>query len=333
MDSARALSDSVSVKAGCVLTIGNFDGVHLGHREILARAKGIAEARQAELVVLTFEPHPVAVLYPDRAPGVLTPLIFKRRLLHPYAEDRILVLEDNRELLSLSPRAFVADFLAERIRPSVIVEGDDFNFGANRVGNIATLTALGQDHGFEVVVVDAKYIHLSTGQRIRVSSTMIRYMVESGHVSEAALALGRPYRLTGQIVSGRGKGRELGYPTLNMHKPKQIIPAEGVYAGYVRLPGSTEELPGEGDALAAVFSIGQAATFGDQFPLSIEAHVLDRQLTDVAAAFMTLDFVTHLRSQHKFPSPEDLVRQIELDCREARRALSGEPDRSLEIGP
>ena len=322
MNSARALSDSVSVKAGCVLTIGNFDGVHLGHREILARAKGIAEARQTELVVLTFEPHPVAVLYPDRAPGVLTPLIPKRRLLYPYVEDRILVLEDNRELLSLSARAFVADFLAERIRPSVIVEGDDFNFGANRQGNIATLTALGQDYGFEVVVVDAKYIHLSTGQRIRVSSTMIRYMLESGHVAEAALALGRPYRLTGQIASGRGKGRERGVPTRNMPKPDQIIPAEGVYAGYVRLQDSTEELMGESDALPAVFSLGQTATFGDQFPLSIEAHVLDRSLTDVAAAHMTLDFVAHLRSQHKFPSAEDLVRQIELDCQEAMRVLT-----------
>ena len=322
MNSARALSDSVSVKAGCVLTIGNFDGVHLGHREILARAKGIAEARQTELVVLTFEPHPVAVLYPDRAPGVLTPLIPKRRLLYPYVEDRILVLDDNRELLSLSARAFVADFLAERIRPSVIVEGDDFNFRANRQGNIAILTALGQDYGFEVVVVDAKYIHLSTGQRIRVSSTMIRYMLESGHVAEAALALGRPYRLTGQIASGRGKGRELGFPTLNMPKPDQIIPAEGVYAGYVRLQDSTEELMGESDALPAVFSLGQTATFGDQFPLSIEAHVLDRSLTDVAAAHMTLDFVAHLRSQHKFPSAEDLVRQIELDCQEAMRVLT-----------
>ena len=322
MNSARALSDSVSVEAGCVLTIGNFDGVHLGHREILARARGIAEARQTELVVLTFEPHPVAVLYPDRAPGVLTPLVPKRRLLHPYAGDRILVLEDNRELLSLSARAFVAEFLAERIRPSVIVEGDDFNFGKNRQGNIATLTALGEDYGFEVVVVDAKYIHLSTGQRIRVSSTMIRTMLESGHVADAAQALGRPYRLTGQIASGRGKGRELGFPTLNMPKPDQIIPAEGVYAGYVRLPDSTEVLTGEGDALPAVFTIGQAATFGDQFPLSIEAHVLDRSLTDVAAAHMTLDFVTHLRSQHKFPSAEDLVRQIELDCREAMRVLT-----------
>ena len=323
MDSARALSDSVSVQAGCVLTIGNFDGVHLGHDEILARARGIAEARQTELVVLTFEPHPAAVLYPDRAPGVLTPLILKRRLLYPYAEDRILVLEDNRELLSLSAQAFVADFLAKRIRPSVVVEGDDFNFGANRQGNIATLTALGQDYGFEVVVVDAKNIHLSTGQRIRVSSTMIRYMLESGHVADAALALGRPYRLTGQIASGRGKGRELGFPTLNMHKPNQIIPAEGVYAGYVRLPGSMEERTGEADPLPAVFSIGQAATFGDQFPLSIEAHVLERSLTDVAAGDMTLDFVTHLRSQHKFPSAEDLVRQIELDCRAAMRALAG----------
>lgn len=332
MDSARALSDSVSVKAGCVLTIGNFDGVHLGHCEILARAKGIAESRQTELVVLTFEPHPVAVLYPDRAPGVLTPLVLKRRLLHPYVEDRILVLEDTRELLSLSPQAFVGDFLAERIRPSVIVEGDDFNFGANRQGNIATLRALGQDYGFEVVVVDAKYIRLSTGQRIRVSSTMIRYMLESGHVADAALALGRPYQLTGPIVTGRGKGRELGFPTLNMHKPNQIIPAEGVYAGHVRLAGSMEKRPDEGDALAAVFSIGQAATFGDQFPLSIEAHVLDRMLTDVAASPMSLDFVSHLRGQHKFPSPEDLVRQIEVDCREATRVLAKQPDRDLEIG-
>jgi riboflavin kinase/FMN adenylyltransferase len=203
----ETISELSKAAEGCVLTIGNFDGVHIGHREILAAAGQAASARATELVVMTFEPHPVAVLHPEKAPGVLTPLAIKKHLLAECGVDSLIVLEDSRELLSLSPEDFVGRFLVENIRPSIVVEGDDFNFGAGRAGGIDTLQKLGAEKGFRVSVVGARKIELSTGQIVRVSSTMVRLMLESGHVADAAAALGRPYRLIERIIPGRGIGK------------------------------------------------------------------------------------------------------------------------------
>ncbi len=185
----KRLSEFRQVGPGCVLTIGNFDGVHVGHQEILRTARRLAEERGVEMVVMTFEPHPVAVLHPEKAPGVLTPLPLKLQLLQDYADHCVMVLEDNRALLKLSPEQFVDEFLMTALRPAVIVEGDDFHFGAGRVGDVKVLAQFGSDRGFEVVVVPPRQITLATGQVLRVSSTIVRYMIESGHVAEAAGAL------------------------------------------------------------------------------------------------------------------------------------------------
>lgn len=316
------LSELGRVREGSVLTIGNFDGVHVGHRAILQTARGLARDREAEMVVMTFEPHPVAVLYPDRAPGVLTPLPLKLQLLRDYADGCIVVLQDDQELLDLAPEDFVDQFLMASIAPHVIVEGDDFHFGARRAGDVQTLRQLGARKGFDVTVVPPKQIELPTGQMLRVSSTMVRYMLESGHVAEAATALSRPYRLMGPIVAGWGRGRKLGFPTLNMEKPNQIIPTEGVYAGFVELAEDQESLLKKTERLPAVFSIGEARTFGDQYPLLIEAHLLDRTVSDMKGHWMAMDFVRHLRHQHKFGSSEALVQQIERDCQQARTLLN-----------
>lgn len=315
-----ALLVDQAIKPGCVLTIGNFDGVHAGHQEILSTARRIAGQRRASVAAMTFDPHPVAILYPERAPEVLTPLYMKRSLLNDYA-DAILVIGDSRELLGLSPEDFVDQFLMPRIRPSVIVEGDDFHFGVGRSGNVETLEELGRTRGYEVEIVAPKQVVLSTGQQVRASSTLIRYMLESGHVADAAVALGRPYRLFGCVVSGRGKGRELGYPTLNLARPEQILPCEGVYAGFVHVADTDQYTDLDTQPLPAVFSIGQARTFGDSHPLLIEAHVLDRPLGDMVNKWVALDFTEHLRTQHKYASVEELIRQIDLDCAQARRLL------------
>jgi len=316
-----ARADFAQARKGCVLTIGNFDGVHVGHQEILRTARRLAEDNGTEMTVMTFEPHPVAVLCPEKAPGVLTPLTLKLHLLKDYADHCIIVLEDNRELLKLSPRDFVDEFLMATIKPSVIVEGDDFNFGAGRAGDVNILCRLGRDRGFQVVVVPTKQIELATSQKVRVSSTIIRYMIESGHIGEASEALSRPYRLIGPVVRGWGRGRKLGFPTLNMQKPKQIIPAEGVYAGSVELADGEQELLQEQRRLPAVFSIGQARTFGDQHPLLIEAHLLLTDVGDMTGKWMAMDFLQRLRSQHKFNTPQELVAQIEMDCEAARQVL------------
>ncbi len=309
------------VKAGGVLTIGNFDGVHVGHQEILRTARRIAAERGVEMLVMTFEPHPVAILHPEKAPGVLTPLPLKLHLLQEYADNCIIVLEDNRDLLKLSPAQFVEEFLLAAIRPAVIVEGDDFHFGAGRAGDVGTLAQFGREKGFEVIVVPPRQIELATGQALRVSSTLIRYMIEGGHVAEAARALSRPYRLLGPTVSGWGRGRKLGFPTLNMSRPDQILPAEGVYAGRVETAPTQEELLQKQEHIPAVFSLGQARTFGDQHPLLIEAHLLIGNVGDLTGQWMAMDFVQHLRSQHKFHTPEELVAQIARDCDAARQAL------------
>jgi len=318
----ETISELGRVSPGCVLTIGNFDGVHLGHQEIVAVAGRTAREKGAELVAMTFEPHPVAALYPERAPGVLTPLRLKEHLLGRCAVDLLIVLKADRELLGLSPEDFVSRFLVENIRPSLVVEGSDFNFGAARAGSVETLVKFGAENGFAVRVIDPRKIKLSTGQSVRVSSTMIRYMLESGHVADACAALGRPYLLLGDVVSGRGIGRKLGFPTLNMKMPRQVIPAEGVYAGFVKVGDGTDGVLASKDKFRAVYSIGQARTYGEDFPLLIEAHLLDGQVDGAPGTCMAMDFIERIRSQHKFNSPEELSRQIAQDCDTAERILS-----------
>jgi len=248
---------------------------------------------------------------------VLTPLPLKLNLLQDYTDNCIIVLEDSRDLLKLSPEDFVDRFLMAAVKPAVIVEGDDFHFGAGRGGDVATLRELGRLKDFDVVVVPLRQMELATGQTLRVSSTIVRYMLEGGHVAEATAALSRPYRLIGPIVSGWGRGRKLGFPTLNMSKPKQIIPGEAVYAGFVETAATEEELLKKHDRIPAVFSIGQARTFGEEYPLLIEAHLLVENVGDMTGKWMAMDFVRRLRSQHKFASPEDLVAQIAEDCQQA----------------
>lgn len=323
MRTLKQRSEFGQVRQGCVLTIGNFDGVHLGHQEIFNTARRIARARGTEMAVMTFEPHPVAILHPEKAPGVLTPLSLKLHLLGEYADNCIIVLEDNKDLLKLSPEAFVDEFLMATIRPAAIVEGDDFHFGAARAGDVGTLTRFGQEKGFDVVVVPPKQIELMDGQILRVSSTVIRYMLEGGHVAEAAVGLSRPYRLIGPIVSGWGRGRKLGFPTLNMSKPKQILPAEGVYVGLVETAATEQDLLTEHRRIPAVFSIGQARTFGEEHPLLIEAHLLVAGVGDMTGRWMAMDFIQRLRSQHRFGSPEELATQIAKDCQEAQAILQG----------
>ena len=311
----------VQIKPDCVLTIGNFDGVHTGHQRILKRAKEMARKRGTSAALMTFDPHPVAVLYPERAPKVLTPLSLKLNLLESYADNCIIVLKDNRDLLNLSARQFVDEFLMKTIRPCVLVEGDDFHFGAGRTGNIEILREFGSEKGFDVEVVAPHVMTFETGQILRVSSTVIRYMLESGHVHDAALALGRPFRLYGPVVSGRGKGREIGYPTINMQKTNQIIPAEGVYAGTIEIADDPQGLFNQTRSLPAAISIGQARTFGEEYPLLIEAHLLIKEVPEVAEKWVAMDFVRRMRSQHKFASIEELTKQIERDCIKAKEIL------------
>jgi len=318
----KTVSELGQLPDGCVLTIGNFDGVHIGHQQNIKVARDIATLERVSLAVMTFEPHPVAILHPEKAPGVLTPLPLKIHLLQNCGVDYLIILRDTTSLLRLSPIDFVDKFLLKDVRPKVLVEGDDFNFGANRAGNIDTLKQMAEPDGFSVVVVPSKLVKLHTGQSVRVSSTTIRYMLQSGHVADAAFLFGRPYRLIGKIISGRGKGRQLGFPTLNMQMPSQIIPQEGVYAGYCLIGADEDEVCRSDNRLPSVFSIGHAVTFSDQHAQLIEAHVLDANIGVMSGKWLAMDFLDRIRPQQRFESPEVLAAQIAKDCDSAKQILA-----------
>ncbi|MFA5554450.1 MAG: bifunctional riboflavin kinase/FAD synthetase [Phycisphaerae bacterium] len=304
---------------GSVVSIGNFDGLHIGHRQILQIALKTARQNKAKSIVISFDPHPAAVLNPQKAPAIITPGPLKQRLFEEIGVDCWLKLHSSPKILSLAAQDFIKQVVLKPINPCVLVEGEDFRFGQNRQGDVKLLKEIGSSCGFEVIEVPAITIELE--QTVRISSTMIRYMLHSGEVSDAAAAMGRPYRLIGKIIRGRGKGKELGFPTLNMDKPEQLIPAEGVYAGLVSIADSYEQACRAEDKIPAAFSIGQARTFADEHPMLIEAHLFINPESDFTGKYMAMDFVEHIRPQHKFSSVEELSHQIKKDCEKAKEIL------------
>lgn len=314
--------ENIPAKAkGCCLTIGNFDGMHLGHKKIITSARQAAKRfGNCPVVAMTFEPHPVAILHPEKSPQVLTPLPLKQALLEKAGVDYLIVIRDSYKLLSLSPESFVDDFLDKTIAPKAVIEGNDFHFGYGRSGNAKVLAALGKGRGFEVAIVDDVEIDFGTGPT-KVSSTLIRLMLQSGNAAQAAMALGRPYRLMGKVVKGRGKGTELGFPTANIEPHDQILPAEGVYAGFVSVADSVEKLCMAEQKIPAVFSLGRAKTFISEHPLLIEAHLLDGGGKNLYDKFLAMDFIDFIRGQRRFETEEKLKEQIKQDCQKAKGIL------------
>jgi len=306
---------------GCVLTIGNFDGVHIGHQEILTTARQTADRKKTKLVVMTFDPHPLAVLCPEKTPATLTPPLLKQHLLAQLGVDCLFILKSTPSLLKLSPEDFIERFIIKIIRPSVVVEGDDFNFGSGRAGSVHTLQKILAEKNIDVIIVPSKHAKL-TGQTVEVSSTVIRKLLIEGKVDEAAIELGRPYRLIGQVVKGRGKGTKLGFPTANMRPPPQLVPAEGVYAGFVQIAGTEKKVCSSEEKIPAAFSIGRAQTFGDAHPRLIEAHLLIKDVGSLYGKWLAMDFITRLRPQQKFQTESQLIAQIARDCQKAQKILS-----------
>lgn len=307
---------------GMVLTIGNFDGVHRGHQAILSAARALAKEKQVPFAVMTFDPHPVAVLHPEQAPGVLTPIAVKKMLLESMSVNTLIVIKDSLKLLNLSPEDFVDQFLMENLSPSAVIEGPNFNFGYGRSGDINTLRQLGTQRGFEVVEVP--FIEIpdpDTDGSLVCSSTYVRRFLEEGKARQAAQILGRPYRLIGKTVKGRGVGRKLGFPTANMTTNGQIIPCEGVYAGYVVVGDSFDEVSFGGLRRAAAISIGRAKTFVTDHPLLLEAHLLENKVEDLSRKWLALDFMRFLRHQQRFETHEHLKEQILKDTQRAEQIL------------
>lgn len=298
-----------------VLTVGNFDGLHLGHRSIMQTVIERARTLQGTSVVYTFEPHPRRVLRPDRAPRLLTTLDQKLALLEEIGVEVTVVEPFTPDFAKLSPEGFVRDVLYERIRPLEVYVGYDFRFGRDREGSMRVLTELGPHLGFAVTIIPEV-----TVEGRDVNSTRIRELLAGGRVQEAASLLSRPYTVRGRVVEGDRRGREIGFPTANLEPENEILPGTGVYAGHVRF--LDEGTPGAGERYPAVTNVGRRPTFTEGEAVLAEAHLLgfDRE---IYGRRVELGFDRRLRGEERFPNVEALKSQIAADVAEARRQLGG----------
>ncbi len=303
----------------CVLTVGNFDGLHVGHQRIMATVTSRARALGGEAAVYTFEPHPRKVLQPERAPRLLTTLEQKLELFAAAGVDVAIIEPFDREFAQLPAERFVREVLFERIGPLEVYVGYDFRYGRDREGSMRTLTELGPHLGFSVTIVP----EVKLGSR-DVNSTRIRELLELGGVEDAALLLGRAYTIRGRVVSGERRGRTLGFPTLNLLADNEVLPLAGVYAGSVCF--LDEGQPRAGSVHRAVTNVGRRPTFGDVDRPLTEAHLLDFS-ADVYGRRVEISFEGRLRDEQRFESVDALRAQIARDAEAARtwRARRPEP--------
>ena len=299
-----------------VVTIGNFDGVHHGHRVLVGAALAqAADTPGSQVVAVTFHPHPLVVLRPDAAPALLTSLPRRAELLIEAGADDVVVLPFTNELSELSPEGF-AHLLRESpdIAADAVVVGENFRFGKNAAGNTDTLTSLGETLGFDVLVQPLVAEETAEQGSVTCSSTYIRRCIAEGDMEAAAHALGRPHRLEGTVVRGDARGRELGYPTANVAVlDGMAIPPDGVYAGW--LVTAIDRLP-------AAISIGTNPQF-DGRERRVEAYALDRDDLELYDLQVGVDVVARLRGQEVFPSVAELQAQMARDVAAARDLTTG----------
>jgi riboflavin kinase/FMN adenylyltransferase len=296
---------------GPAVAIGNFDGVHLGHRTLLEEALRITRSSGGETVALTFDPHPARFFAPSLAPPMLTPLHRRIELLQEAGAQVVLVEPFTPEFAGMLAEDFVEQVLVKDIGARHVVVGADFSFGKDRRGNTSLLASVGRRLGMGVSVVPQV-----TANGLVCSSTKIREFVLEGRVEGASLLLGRPFEIDGKVVRGVGRGRTLGVPTINLAHEGEILPRPGVYAGRAR---RIDPIQGDPTWFAAAISIGTNPTFtkpGDP-ELFIEAHLLDFS-GDLYAATMRLGFVAHLREQRRYASVDELVAAIQSDIARTR---------------
>ena len=292
-----------------VLTIGVFDGVHAGHRGLVARAGALAAERDARAVAVTFWPHPVSVLRPEEPFPLLSTLDEKLRLLSELDTlDAVVVQPFTPDLAALTPDAYL-DALRAWCEPRMLVEGPDFALGHNRAGTIAYLREAGARRGFSVESVEV------VEDDERVSSTRIRKLLREGNVEAAARLLARPYALAGEVVEGDKRGRLLGFPTANLRIDERLVlPANGVYAVRVRLPGEERAIH------PAVANLGVRPTFGGEPRLLLETHLLGVTM-DLYGLTIGVEWVARLRDERRFEGIEALKAQIALDAQRAASLL------------
>jgi riboflavin kinase / FMN adenylyltransferase len=292
-----------------VVTIGNFDGVHLGHQHVVSRAREVADELGAlPVVAVTFDPHPMAVLRPEHAPQTLTTVEARAALLAAAGVDDVLAVPFSRDIAGWTPERFVLDILVGALHARAVVVGANFRFGTKASGDVATLRDLGAAHDFT-----AEGIALDGGPQVW-SSTYVRNCLAAGDVEGAAEALGRPFTVRGEVVKGDQRGRELGYPTANVPTSGMLAaPADGVYAGWLRRL--------DGPLMPAAISVGTNPTFDGERERRVESYVLDRDDLELYGVEVEVSFVARIRGMLRFDSVEELVATMHQDVERTRSAL------------
>lgn len=301
-----------------VVTMGNFDGVHLGHQALLRAAVTQAHQRGARSVAVTFDPHPIAVLRPEQAPEPLADLATRLERIAAMGIDVALVLPFTHELAAMTPEDFVRQVFVARLHAQAVVCGHDTRFGVRNSGDVDTLRHLGAQYGFTVNVL------ADVGEGRRFSSTAVRDALREGDVTDAAHVLGRPHSVKGMVVHGFRRGHELGFPTANLEQDSTgMVPADGIYAGYLVRPAVPAGHPDH--RMPAAISVGTNPTF-DGKARTVEAYVIDRTDLDLYDEVVVVEFVRRLRGTVKFDGIAALIEQMTRDVDQAREICPSTTD-------
>ena len=306
MQIVRHLDDPSLSLAGSVVTLGNFDGIHLGHQALIGSAVAEAQALAIPSVVLTFEPHPLRVLAPARAPRMLLAHKDKMRLLQALGVDVVVIQSFDLSFAKLPAEEFVRGVLVERLKARKIWVGRDLRFGHGRKGGVAELERWGGELGFTVGTVNAIVV-----DGARVSSSRIRQLVQDGHVDTVERMLGRYHFVSGRVVAGHQRGRTIGFPTANVATRTEVLPMDGIYATLFDWGGRR---------LLSVSSVGVNPTFGDG-PHTVESYILDFN-DDIYGEAVQLSFVSRIRNEMKFANVDALIAQIHLDVAKAEETFA-----------
>jgi len=334
----RDLADVPDGFGPSVVTIGNFDGVHRGHASVLQRMCADARTAGAQAVAVTFSPHPQQVHRPDTAPPLLTGDADRLELLEQTGLDAVLLLEYTLEFARQTPAELVQRYLVDVLHARTVVVGRDVRFGVGNSGDLSTMVDLGREHGFDVEVIEdvtpaaaadpgSAEDRAADPLRRRWSSTWVRELLDAGDVVQAARVLGRPHRVRGVVVHGDARGRDLGFPTANLGQESQgMVPADGVYAGWLRRVRQADGTPVEATdpdrVLPAAVSIGTNPTF-DGVQRRVEAYVLDRTDLDLYDQEVVLELVERLRPTLRFDSVDELLVRMHADVDRVRQILDG----------
>ena len=303
----RSIEELSSLKGPLFLAVGTFDGLHLGHQSLIHRAMNEARAVGGTAVVMTFERHPASIVRPERVPKLLTTNETKISLLRGMNVPALLLLDFTPELSGILAEDFIDSLISASKRLSMICVGSEWSFGKGGEGNVSMLQQLGEKSGFSVTRIDP----VEAGGQV-ISSTRIRNAIAEGDFAQATLCLGRPWRLTGQVVTGAGLGAKIGFPTANLAVQGMQLPPDGVYAVRIEY---------DGQSLSGVCNIGIRPTVDSNAKRSVEVHLFDVS-ADFVCKELSLEFVKFLRKEQKFPGLAELQAQISRDCDKARSVLA-----------